>query len=220
MHGESGRASTLCFEDSRRCLRRRDVHHRNAHCAGAHCKIIKRVGTPLPSHYPASCQPARLSRARWLNVPYHQHTAVQGNPMRRAIIYFLRTVTVVIGLGALALLLWEPHIEGRNAHATLFQIYFNDPFLAYAYLASIPFFVAVYQAFKFLGYSENNAPLASERKSPPDYKILCIGYRWFRCGWRTRLHTVQQLRRQNGRRCYRRPHRSRLTCGCGHSSDV
>ena len=77
--------------------------------------------------------------------------------MRRAIIYFLRTVTVVFGLGALAFLLWEPHIEGRNAHATLFQIYFNDPFLAYAYLASIPFFVALYQAFRFLGYSENNA---------------------------------------------------------------
>jgi hypothetical protein len=57
----------------------------------------------------------------------------------------------------LAFLLWEPHIEGRNAHATLFQIYFNDPFLAYAYLASIPFFVALYQAFRFLGYSENNA---------------------------------------------------------------
>jgi hypothetical protein len=63
---------------------------------------------------------------------------------------------VLIGIGALALLLWEPHIEGRNAHATLFEIYFNDPFLAYAYLASIPFFVAVYQAFKVLGYIRQN----------------------------------------------------------------
>lgn len=58
---------------------------------------------------------------------------------------------MLIGIGALALLLWEPHIEGRNAHATLFQIYFNDPFLAYAYIASIPFFVALYQALKVLG---------------------------------------------------------------------
>ncbi len=49
-------------------------------------------------------------------------------------------------------MLWEPHLEGRNAHATLFQIYFNDPFLAYAYIASIAFFVALYQAFKLLGY--------------------------------------------------------------------
>jgi hypothetical protein len=44
------------------------------------------------------------------------------------------------------------HLEGINAHATPFEIYFKDPFLAYAYLASVPFFVALYQAFKVLGY--------------------------------------------------------------------
>jgi hypothetical protein len=69
---------------------------------------------------------------------------------------FLQAVIVLIGIGALALMLWEPHIEGRNAHATLFEIYFNDPFLAYAYLASIPFFVALYQAFNVLGYIREN----------------------------------------------------------------
>src|SRR2546423_6899994 len=53
-------------------------------------------------------------------------------------------------------MLWEPHIEGRNVHATLFEIYFKDPFLAYAYIASIPFFVALYQAFKVLGYAGQN----------------------------------------------------------------
>ena len=71
---------------------------------------------------------------------------------------FLQAVIVLIGIGALALMLWEPHIEGRNAHATLLEIYFKDPFLAYAYLSSIPFFVALYQAIKVLGYiGENNA---------------------------------------------------------------
>lgn len=53
-------------------------------------------------------------------------------------------------------MLWEPHIEGRNAHSTLFEIYFKDPFLAYAYIASIPFFVALYQAFRVLGYYRQN----------------------------------------------------------------
>lgn len=72
--------------------------------------------------------------------------------MKRGSTIFLQVVIVFIGIGALALLLWEPHLEGRNAHATLFQIYFNDPFLAYAYFASIAFFVALYQAFKLLGY--------------------------------------------------------------------
>src|SRR5690242_6515576 len=76
--------------------------------------------------------------------------------MKRSSTLFLQLVVVFIGIGALALMLWEPHIEGRNAHATTFEIYFNDPFLAYAYIASIPFFVALYQAFKVLGYAGQN----------------------------------------------------------------
>jgi Protein of unknown function (DUF2975) len=76
--------------------------------------------------------------------------------MKRSSTVFLQIVVVLIGLGALAFLLGEPHLEGRNAHATPFEIYFKDPFLAYAYLASIPFFVALYQAFKVLGYVGQN----------------------------------------------------------------
>ena len=72
--------------------------------------------------------------------------------MKKSSTVFLQVVLVLIGIGALALLLWEPHLEGRNAHSTHFQIYFNDPFLAYAYFASIAFFVALYQAFRLLGY--------------------------------------------------------------------
>ena len=37
--------------------------------------------------------------------------------MNRGSILFLKVVLVLIGIGALALMLWEPHIEGRNAHA-------------------------------------------------------------------------------------------------------
>lgn len=73
--------------------------------------------------------------------------------MKRGSTLFLQAVVVLIGVGALALMLWEPHLEGRNAHATLSQIYFHDPFLAYAYTASIAFFIALYQAFKLLGYA-------------------------------------------------------------------
>jgi hypothetical protein len=73
--------------------------------------------------------------------------------MKRGSTVFLQAVLVLIGIGVLALMLWEPHLEGRNAHATVFQIYFNDPFLAYAYIASIAFFVALYQGFRLLGYA-------------------------------------------------------------------
>ena len=78
------------------------------------------------------------------------------SPVKKGPTIFLQVVIVLVGIGALALMLWEPHIEGRNAHATLFEIYFKDPFLAYAYLGSIPFFVALYQAFKVLGYVGHN----------------------------------------------------------------
>jgi hypothetical protein len=76
--------------------------------------------------------------------------------MKRSSTIFLQVVIVLVGIGAGALMLWEPHLEGRNAHATTFQIYFNDPFLAYAYTASIAFFTALYQAFKLLGYAGQN----------------------------------------------------------------
>jgi DUF2975 family protein len=82
--------------------------------------------------------------------------------MKRSSTIFLQIVIVLIGIGALALLLWEPHIEGRNAHATNFEIYFKDPFLVLVYIGSIPFFVALYQAFKVLGYAGQNKIFSQE----------------------------------------------------------
>jgi len=76
--------------------------------------------------------------------------------MKRGSTIFLQVVIVLIGIGVLALLLWEPQVEGRNVHATQFEIYFKDPFLAYLYLAFVPFFVGLYQAFKILGYARRN----------------------------------------------------------------
>jgi len=72
--------------------------------------------------------------------------------MKRGPTIFLQIVIVLFGIGLLAALLWEPQVEGRNVHATQFEIYFKDPFLAYIYLAFIPFFVGLYQVFKMLGY--------------------------------------------------------------------
>jgi hypothetical protein len=80
----------------------------------------------------------------------------QAPTARRSSTIFLQVIIVIIGFGALAFMLWEPHLEGRNAHATPFEIYFKDPFLAYAYLASIAFFTALFQAFTLLGYIRQN----------------------------------------------------------------
>jgi hypothetical protein len=73
--------------------------------------------------------------------------------MKRSLILLMQFLIVVAGVGLLTLLLWEPHLEGRNATATLFQIYFNDPFLAYIYLVFVPVFIALYQAFKIAGHA-------------------------------------------------------------------
>ena len=59
--------------------------------------------------------------------------------MKRGSTTFLQAVILLLGVGVFAFLLWEPNLEGRNVNATLFEIYFKDPFLAYIYLAFVPF---------------------------------------------------------------------------------
>jgi hypothetical protein len=113
--------------------------------------------------------------------------------MKRAATAFLQVVIVLIGIGAVALLLWEPQIEGRNAHATQFQIYFNDPFLAYAYTASIPLFVALYQAFKLLGDIARN-DVFSERavRAARTIKYCALAVAGFVVGGEAYLFIVQR----------------------------
>lgn len=76
--------------------------------------------------------------------------------MKRGSTLFLKGVILLIGIGALAGMIIFPQLEGRNTNADMFSIYFQDLFLAYVYIASIPFFVALYQAFQLLGYIEQN----------------------------------------------------------------
>ncbi|MEK9131908.1 MAG: DUF2975 domain-containing protein [Patescibacteria group bacterium] len=82
--------------------------------------------------------------------------------MQKSPVLFLQTVTVFIGTLALAFLLWEPHIEGVNANATNFEMYFKDPFLAFVYIGSISFFVALFQIFKVLGYVKENKTFSQQ----------------------------------------------------------
>jgi Protein of unknown function (DUF2975) len=77
-------------------------------------------------------------------------------PMNKVASVFLQMVVVLIGVGALTFMLLEPHLEGRNANATTFEIYFKDPFLAYIYLGSLAFYLGLYQAFKVLGFAGQN----------------------------------------------------------------
>lgn len=68
---------------------------------------------------------------------------------------FLQVVVVLIGMAVLAFLIIMPTKEGRAANLDLFHIYL-DPLILYAYAASIAFFVALYKAFRLLGYIGRN----------------------------------------------------------------
>jgi len=75
--------------------------------------------------------------------------------MKRISIIFLQAVIVLIGMGALFLMIRLPLTEGRAENLDLFSIY-ADPFILYGYASSIAFFVALYKAVKFLGYIGQN----------------------------------------------------------------
>jgi len=75
--------------------------------------------------------------------------------MKRISTVFLQAVIVLIGIVALVILIWFPLTEGRATNLDLFSIY-ADPFILYGYGASIAFFVALYNAFRLLGYIGQN----------------------------------------------------------------
>ena len=75
--------------------------------------------------------------------------------MKKGSTIFLQAVIVLIGIVALAIMIRFPLTEGRAVNLDLFSIY-ADPFIIYGYFASIAFFVALYQAFKLLGYIGQN----------------------------------------------------------------
>ncbi|MDR0429000.1 MAG: DUF2975 domain-containing protein [Tannerellaceae bacterium] len=75
--------------------------------------------------------------------------------MKRISIVFLQAVIVFIAIVTLAILIWLPLIEGRATNLDLFNIYF-DKFILYGYTMSILLFVALYNAFKLLGYIGQN----------------------------------------------------------------
>lgn len=75
--------------------------------------------------------------------------------MKRSSAIFLQVVIVLIGIVTLAVMIRFPMTEGAAVNKDLFSIYFN-PFILGGYLASLPFFVALYQGVKLLRYIGQN----------------------------------------------------------------
>ncbi len=92
--------------------------------------------------------------------------------MKRISISFLKVVIVLIGMVTLALLLWLPLTEGRATNLDLIDIYTNK-FVLYAYMSSIPFFVALYKAFRLLGYIVQNKAFSTKAVNALRYIKFC-----------------------------------------------
>jgi len=81
--------------------------------------------------------------------------------MKRTSIIFLQVIIVLIGIAVLSIMIRFPLMEGRAENLDLFNIY-ADPFILYGYVSSIAFFVALYKAFRFLGYIGQNKLFSSD----------------------------------------------------------
>ncbi len=71
--------------------------------------------------------------------------------MKRTTIIFLQALILIFGIVVLCFLIRVPLTEGRAVNLDLYHIY-TDPFILFGYVASIPFFVALYQGYKVLRY--------------------------------------------------------------------
>jgi hypothetical protein len=81
--------------------------------------------------------------------------------LKRVSTIFLQAVIVLIGIVALFIMIRFPLTEGRAAKLDVVSIY-ADPFILYGYAASIVFFVALYKAFRLLGYIGQNKVFSPE----------------------------------------------------------
>jgi hypothetical protein len=75
--------------------------------------------------------------------------------MKRSSTLFLKVVLLLLAIAVLVGMIRFPLTEGRANNLNLISIY-TDPFIIYIYIASIPFFVGIYQAFKLLHFIEAN----------------------------------------------------------------
>jgi len=81
--------------------------------------------------------------------------------LKRGSTLFLKLVILLIAIVALAAMIRFPQTEGRAANLDLISIY-TDPFIIFGYIASIPFFVGLYQAFKLLNLIDANKAFSQD----------------------------------------------------------
>ncbi len=75
--------------------------------------------------------------------------------MKRSLVIFFKILILLVAATIIVGMIRFPQLEGRAVNLDLVSIY-KDPFIIYSYIASIPFFIILYQVFKLLGFFDNN----------------------------------------------------------------
>lgn len=75
--------------------------------------------------------------------------------MNRGSTLFLKLIIALLAMMVLTWMIVFPQTEGRAANLNLISIY-TDPFVLFLYVAWLPFFVALYQGIKLLGFVEKD----------------------------------------------------------------
>jgi hypothetical protein len=81
--------------------------------------------------------------------------------MKNGSTLFLKIVVLLVALVVLVGMVFLPQNEGRATNLDLMSIY-ADPLVIYMYIASIPFFIGLYQAFRLLNLIDANKAFSKE----------------------------------------------------------
>lgn len=94
--------------------------------------------------------------------------------MKQSSTLFLKVILCLVAVGALVSLVWFPQTEGRATNLDLIGIY-SDPLIIYSFIASIPFFVGLYQAFKLLNLIDANKAFSQAAVNTlRNMKLTCL----------------------------------------------
>ena len=82
-------------------------------------------------------------------------------PIKSGSTLFLKFAVLFIAVITLIALVYFPTTEGRAKDLDFIHIYM-DPVIIYMYIASVPFFLALYQLLKLLGFVDKNKIFSNE----------------------------------------------------------
>lgn len=118
--------------------------------------------------------------------------------MKRSSMVFLKVAILLIAIGALIGMIRFPQTEGRATNLDLVSVY-SDPFIIYLYIASIPFFIGLYQAFKLVGLVDKNKIFSEDSmKAVRNIKYAALAFMGFISGALFYIFVISQATNDDG----------------------